>query len=88
MPAVTSAAGLLTLLDDDNDELKKYALTNLDKVVDQFWYQISGSIAAVEALYEDEDFKDRELAALIASKVWLRAVGVWGGRFGRSPTCL
>jgi hypothetical protein len=75
MPAVTSAAGLLTLLDDDNDELKKYALTNLDKVVDQFWYQISGSIAAVEALYEDEDFKDRELAALIASKVRWWAVG-------------
>jgi hypothetical protein len=74
MPAVTSAAGLLTLLEDDNDELKQYALVNLDKVVHEYWYQISASIASVEALYEDEEFRDRELAALIASKVgWLRA---------------
>jgi hypothetical protein len=73
MPAVTSAAGLLTLLEDDNDELKQYALVNLDKVVHEYWYQISASIASVEALYEDEEFRDRELAALIASKVgWLR----------------
>lgn len=69
MPSVTSAAGLLTLLEDDNDDIKKYALVNLDKVVHDFWFQISPSIASVEALYEDEGFADRELAALIASKV-------------------
>jgi 26S proteasome regulatory subunit N2 len=69
MPAVSSAAGLLTLLEDDNDELKQYALVNLDKVVHDYWYQISGSIASVEALSEDDGFPDRELASLIASKV-------------------
>lgn len=69
MPAVSSAAGLLTLLEDDNDELKKYALVNLNKVVHEFWYQISSQIASVEALFEDEEFDSRELAALIASKV-------------------
>ena len=75
MPAVTSAAGLLTLLDDDNDVLKKHALVNLDKVVDQFWYEISGSIAAVEALYEDEGFKDRvQGAAAPAGAIGRRAV--------------
>ncbi|GFH20636.1 26S proteasome non-ATPase regulatory subunit 1 homolog, partial [Haematococcus lacustris] len=70
MPAVTSAAGLLALLDERNDELKRYALNNLDKVVHEYWFQISGSIASVEALYEDDEFKDRELAALVASKVF------------------
>lgn len=69
MPAVSSAAGLLALLDEPSDELKRYALQNLDKVVHDFWYQISGSIGSVEALYEDDEFADRELAALVASKV-------------------
>ncbi|KAI8467935.1 MAG: 26S proteasome regulatory subunit [Monoraphidium minutum] len=67
---MSSAAGLLTLLEEDNDTLKQYALTNLDKVVHDYWFQISPSIASVEALYEDESFKNRELAALIASKVF------------------
>lgn len=69
--AVTSAAGLLTLLDDDSDDLKRYALVNLNKVVHEFWFQIATSIAVVEALYEDDAFSNRELAALIASKVCL-----------------
>eukprot|EP00798_Chlamydomonas_sp_ICE-L_P002207 gene2207-33767_t len=67
---VSSAAGLLSLLEEDHDDIKRYALQNLDKVVHDFWFQISGSIASVEALYEDEDFAQRELAALVASKVF------------------
>lgn len=66
---VSSAAGLLALLEEHNDDLKRYALTNLDKVVHEYWFQISGSIASVEALYEDDEFSHRELAALVASKV-------------------
>lgn len=66
----SSAAGLLTLLADDNDELKHYALVHLNKVVHEFWFQIASYIGSVEALYEDDDFSDRELAALIASKVF------------------
>lgn len=69
MPASSSAAGLLALLDEPADELKRYALVNLDKVVHEYWYQISASIASVEALYEDEEFTQRELAAVVASKV-------------------
>lgn len=65
----SSAAGLLTLLADDNDELKHYALVHLNQVVHEFWFQIASYIGSVEALYEDDEFKDRELAALIASKV-------------------
>lgn len=57
------------MLEDDSDDIRHYALVNLDKVVDEFWFQISANIASVEALYEDDEFKHRELAALIASKV-------------------
>lgn len=69
MPAVSSAAGLLALLDEPSDDLKRHALVNLDKVVHDYWFQISGSIGSVEALYEDDQFTHRDLAALVASKV-------------------
>lgn len=70
MPSITSAAGLLALLSESNDDLKRYALVNLNQVVHDYWFQISGSISLVEALYEDDEFTDRELAALVASKVF------------------
>lgn len=86
--ASNSAVGLLALLDEDDDALKLYALQQLDKSVHDFWFQISTSIASIEALYEDEEFSHRELAALVASKVRSagRAVGGrWAGRAdGRS----
>lgn len=77
--AVSSAAGLLALLDEPNDELKHHALTHLNKLVHDYWYQISGALGSLEALYEDEDFKHRELAALVASKVCLLCNGLAHG---------
>ena len=56
-------------LEEDNDDLKRYALINLDKVCHDFWFQISSRISSVEALYEDDAFSHRDLAALVASKV-------------------
>ncbi|KAI3426179.1 hypothetical protein D9Q98_008556 [Chlorella vulgaris] len=70
MAGPTSAAHVLALLDEDEDSLKLYALQQLDRSVHDFWFQISSSIAAIEALYEDEEFSHRELAALVASKVF------------------
>ena len=64
-----SAAGILALLDEEDDSLKLFALQQLDRSVHDFWFQISGSIATIEALHEDEDFSHRELAALVVSKV-------------------
>ena len=74
---MSSAAGLISLLSEpcQNDDLKRHALINIDKVVDEHWFQISGSIASVEALYEDDEFSHRELAALVASKVRARSRG-------------
>jgi 26S proteasome regulatory subunit N2 len=71
---MSGASGLLSLLSEpcQNDELKCHALVNINKVVDEYWFQISGSIASVEALYEDDEFSHRELAALVASKVFTR----------------
>jgi 26S proteasome regulatory subunit N2 len=69
LPPASSAAGVLALLEEEDDTLKLAALQQLDRSVHDFWFQISGSIATIEALHEDEEFTHRELAALVASKV-------------------
>ncbi|KAL0034615.1 hypothetical protein WJX79_010540 [Trebouxia sp. C0005] len=70
--AVSSASGLLSLLDEDDESLKLYALQSLNRIVHEFWFQIASqqAIASVEAFYEDETFTHRDLAALVASKVF------------------
>ncbi|XP_014666244.1 PREDICTED: 26S proteasome non-ATPase regulatory subunit 1-like [Priapulus caudatus] len=67
---ITSAAGVISLLDEKESELKWFALQKLDELVDEFWAEISEAIEKIEVLYEDDTFKHRELAALVASKVY------------------
>ncbi|VFQ64925.1 unnamed protein product [Cuscuta campestris] len=67
---VSSAGGLLAMLNETHQALKVYALTNLIRFVDSFWPEISTSIPAIESLYEDEEFGQRQLAALLASMVF------------------
>lgn len=67
---ITSAAGILALLEETDDRLISYALKQLNSLVDMFWAEIADSITAIEMLYENEQFKDRDLAALVASKVY------------------
>ncbi|KAL7274550.1 proteasome regulatory particle base subunit [Rhizina undulata] len=70
MPGLHSAAGLIGLLDEPDKQLKCYALQNLDQLVDQFWPEIADNVSKIEVLYEDEQFPQRQLAALVASKVY------------------
>ncbi|KAJ3005211.1 proteasome regulatory particle base subunit [Thoreauomyces humboldtii] len=70
MVGLTSAAGVISLLDETEDELKVYALQKLDTLVDQFWAEISDAVTKIEVLYEDDQFKSRKLAGLVASKVY------------------
>ncbi|KAJ3275043.1 proteasome regulatory particle base subunit [Terramyces sp. JEL0728] len=65
-----SAAGVLSLLDEPNNDLKIYALKELDSIVDLFWAEIADQITKIEILYEDKNFSERHLAALVASKVY------------------
>jgi len=67
---LTSASGILSLLEEPDVELKVHALEQLNKVVDHFWSEIASSIPQIEELYEDEDFGQRKLAAVVASKVF------------------
>ncbi|XP_072266274.1 26S proteasome non-ATPase regulatory subunit 1 [Pyxicephalus adspersus] len=67
---ITSAAGILSLLDEDEPQLKEFALHKLNAVVNDFWAEISESVDKIEVLYEDESFRSRQFAALVASKVF------------------
>lgn len=67
---ITSAAGIISLLDEDMPELKVFALRKLDSIVDEFWMEISEAIEKIEILHEDKDFSQQNLAALVASKVY------------------
>ncbi|KXS20828.1 26S proteasome regulatory complex, non-ATPase subcomplex, Rpn2/Psmd1 subunit [Gonapodya prolifera JEL478] len=67
---LTSAAGLLALLDEPEQELRVYSLQKLNLLVDQFWAETADSVSKIESLSEDPGFPHRELASLVASKVY------------------
>ena len=67
---ITSAAGVISLLDEPEPQLKVFALEKLNRIVNVFWAEISEAIDKIEILYEDVAFKNSELAALVASKVY------------------
>ncbi|XP_060212757.1 26S proteasome non-ATPase regulatory subunit 1 homolog A-like [Lycium barbarum] len=67
---VSSAGGLLAMLNESHPQLKLHALSNLNTFVDYFWPEISTSVSVIESLYEDEEFDQRQLAGLVASKVF------------------
>jgi 26S proteasome regulatory subunit N2 len=70
MVALTSAASLLALLAEQDVELQRFALQRLNSEVESSWTEVSGAIGTIEALYEDRSFPDRELAALVLSKIY------------------
>lgn len=69
---VSSAGGLLAMLNETHPSLKLHALSNLNNLVHNFWPEISTSVPIIESLYEDEEFDQhqRQLAALLVSKVF------------------
>ncbi|XP_036343721.1 LOW QUALITY PROTEIN: 26S proteasome non-ATPase regulatory subunit 1-like, partial [Rhagoletis pomonella] len=67
---LTSAAGIISLLDEPMPDLKVFALKKLDHIVDEFWPEISESIEKIEMLHEDRSFPENKLAGMVASKVF------------------
>ncbi|GAA5864300.1 hypothetical protein JCM3774_002744 [Rhodotorula dairenensis] len=67
---VQSAQGLLSLLDEPEAALQTHALRNINDRIDQLWAEVADSIVKIEALSEDTAFPSRQLASLVASKVY------------------
>ncbi|KAB0380981.1 hypothetical protein FD755_008765 [Muntiacus reevesi] len=70
MATSTKETGIISLLDEEEPQLKEFALHKLNAVVNDFWAEISESVDKIEVLYEDEGFRSRQFAALVASKVF------------------
>ncbi|MCJ1322571.1 proteasome regulatory particle base subunit [Xylographa vitiligo] len=70
MVGLTSAAGLVGFLSEPDTELQIFALRKLNDEINSLWTEVAGSVGEIEALYEDEAFPERELAALVAAKVY------------------
>ena len=56
---LTSATGILALLDHDNNTIREEALKLLYPIVDVFWAEIAQKVDVIEALSEEEKFGDR-----------------------------
>eukprot|EP00056_Hartaetosiga_gracilis_P005344 m.83845 g.83845 ORF g.83845 m.83845 type:complete len:957 (-) comp12136_c0_seq1:91-2961(-) len=70
MPGLTSVGGVLALLEEEENDLKVFAITKLLGLVDTFWAEIANDITKIEELFEDETFSHRFHAALLASHVF------------------
>ena len=70
MVGLTSASGVLGFLSEPDPELQAFALRKLNEEIDVLWTEVVDSVGEVEALWEDPQFPERELAALVASKVY------------------
>ena len=70
MVGLTSAAGVVGFLSEPDHELQLFALRKLNEEIDSLWTEVAGSVGEIEALYEDPAFPERELAALVAAKVY------------------
>ena len=70
MVGLTTAAGVVGFLSEPDPELRIFALRKLDEDIESLWTEVVDHIGEIEALYEDEKFPERQLAALVAAKVY------------------
>ncbi|RKP32832.1 26S proteasome regulatory complex, non-ATPase subcomplex, Rpn2/Psmd1 subunit [Metschnikowia bicuspidata] len=68
--ALVTAAPYLALLSEHDASLKSHALTSLNGVVDQLWAEIANNLVDLQELFDDSSFPNRNLAALVISKVY------------------
>lgn len=66
---LSSAAPALSLLEESEPLLQAHALRSLNALADSFWPEISGAVDKIQELSEDDTFKERNLAAIVAAKV-------------------
>ena len=68
--AVGSVEGLLSMLEEEREELHVHAIVTLERVVDVHWAEVAGWVATIESFAEDESFPESKRASLLASRVF------------------
>ena len=61
---LTSAGGLLALLDEPQSQVQGYALEKLNDVVDVFWAEIADAVDKIEV-------RLRQYQTVLGSSVWI-----------------
>ena len=68
---LNTATSYLSLLQEDDIELKLAALDKLDLLVDEHWSEISDKIPDLESFYNNPEFSSKQkLLSLILSKLY------------------
>ncbi|KKA26421.1 hypothetical protein TD95_000154 [Thielaviopsis punctulata] len=70
LPASSSAKGILGFLDDEEPDLRVFALQTLNDDINTLWTEVAVAVDQIEVLYDDESFPERKLAALVLAKVY------------------
>lgn len=70
MTSTANASSYLSLLKDDDRSVQLYALKAINEIVDKSWSEISNDLTQFEEIYEDPQFPDSKLAALVSSKLY------------------
>ncbi|KAL9091190.1 MAG: hypothetical protein Q9159_001607 [Coniocarpon cinnabarinum] len=70
MVGFLSAAGLVGFLSEPDPQLQIFALRSANDNIDSMWTEFAAAVSQIEGLYEDESFPERELAALVAAKIY------------------
>lgn len=67
---MNSAQGILCMLDEDDVEIKIYALQKLNIVIDQAWPEAASYLSLLESLASNNQFPQHKLASIVISKVF------------------
>ncbi|XP_055328577.1 26S proteasome non-ATPase regulatory subunit 1-like [Paramacrobiotus metropolitanus] len=71
---LTTATGILAMLDEKDPKLKRYALASMNRLMEEYWPEFAESefIRKVEVFQESKENpnEERQLAALVASKIY------------------
>ena len=67
---MNSAQGILCMLDEDDIEIKIYALQKLNLVIDQAWPEAASYLSLLESLASNKSFPQHQLASFVISKVF------------------
>ena len=71
---LTTATGILAMLDEKDPKLKGYALKCMNRLMEEYWPEFAESefIRKVEVFYESNNYpaEERQLAALVAAKIY------------------
>jgi 26S proteasome regulatory subunit N2 len=71
---LTTATGILAMLDEKDPKLMSYALKCMNRLMDEYWPEFAESefIRKVEIFHESSNYpmEERQLAALVAAKIY------------------